>query len=832
MNNLTPTEEILFTDAVAMAVSQRAGYLDQKCGGDAALRQRLEKLLAAHEGENGILDLAETHIHNRQTLDMAAGQDIGAYHLLEKIGEGGFGVVFLAEQRQPIQRKVAIKVIKPGMDSKAVVARFEGERQALAMMDHPNIASVFDGGASHDGQRPYFVMELVQGVPITEFCDANSLTTRERLELFVSVCNAVQHAHQKGIIHRDIKPNNVMVTLHDDKPVAKVIDFGVAKALHQRLTEKTMFTQFGMMVGTPQYMSPEQAGMTGLDVDTRSDVYSLAVLLYELLTGTTPLKTATMQAAGIKEMQRMICEDEAERPSLRLSSSGEKLTVLAKHRNVAPSRLTKEINDDLDWIVMKGLEKNRTRRYDSANSLAADIQRALNNQLVLAGPPSFSYRAKKFASRNRNGLAFAAALAAVVVTVAFGFINHRMHQLAATEKDEVRLNNAIDEANEAVSAAVEASTSSERWTAAALMAARVSELVDEFSTNSVSLSRAEQFLDRYENTRQDKEFIFSMQELLINQSTDQSIGSLQFMEKEFRQILRKRGYDLAKMSPDETATQLSKDRTPLKITDAFELWLSVRIKLNDAGEQEISDREVKQWTDAMCSADPNPMRSAIRKTIFRTVAPDKTFLNSSVTEEDLATSCARKLSWLAEAYQLVQQPDRAEEIRDYALSKHSGDLLLNFENAMRLMELEQYDQASRYFMRCTSIRPKISGVWRGLSKALGRNGELSQAQTAINRAIQLSPEDASLYVLLSEWLLQDDKPQAAIGAAEKALSLGQEVPAAWKVIGRANMEIQNYIEALVAFKNIRKQEHTKEIDDWIKECQRRIVSSIKNEQAD
>ncbi|MEM9409541.1 MAG: serine/threonine-protein kinase, partial [Planctomycetota bacterium] len=335
-------EEQIFADAIALTMQQREAYLDQQCQGDQQLRSRMENLLAAHEEQGGILDVQETCLQPNGVNEISAGQDIGNYRLLQKIGEGGFGIVFMAEQRKPVVRKVAVKVIKPGMDSRAVVARFEGERQALAMMDHPNIARVFDGGTNKAGM-PYFVMELVQGVPITEFCDANSFTTKERLELFITVCHAVHHAHQKGIIHRDIKPNNVMVTLHDGKPVVKVIDFGVAKALHQKLTDKTLFTQYGMMVGTPQYMSPEQAEMTGLDVDTRSDVYSLAVLLFELMTGSTPIRTEDLKTAGIKEMQRMICEDRAIRPSLRISSAGNKLTVLANHRRVLPNKLSKEI---------------------------------------------------------------------------------------------------------------------------------------------------------------------------------------------------------------------------------------------------------------------------------------------------------------------------------------------------------------------------------------------------------------------------------------------------------------------------------------------------------
>ena len=324
------------------------------------------------------------------------GTVIGPYKLMEQIGEGGFGLVFVAEQLAPVRRKVAVKVIKPGMDTRDVIARFEAERQALAMMDHPNIARVLDVGATDSG-RPYFVMELVRGVPITEYCDRNRLTPRERLELFVVVCQAVQHAHQKGIIHRDIKPSNVLVTLYDRGPLVKVIDFGVAKALHQQLTEKTIYTRFAQMVGTPLYMSPEQAEMSSLDIDTRTDIYSLGVMMYELLTGTTPFDKKRVAKAAYDELIRMIREEEPPKPSTRLSQSTASLPAIAEHRRTEPTRLSKMFRGDLDWITMKALEKDRTRRYESASGLAADVQRYLDDEPVEASPPSAVYRLRKLA---------------------------------------------------------------------------------------------------------------------------------------------------------------------------------------------------------------------------------------------------------------------------------------------------------------------------------------------------------------------------------------------------------------------------------------------------
>ncbi len=324
---------------------------------------------------------------------------IGRYRLIEKIGEGGMAVVYMAEQAEPIRRKLALKIIKLGMDTKQVIARFEAERQALAMMDHSNIARVFDAGATNTG-RPYFVMELVTGVSITEYCDQNNLNTRDRLKLFIQVCSAIQHAHQKGIIHRDIKPTNVMVTCHDGQPLPKVIDFGIAKATKQRLTEKTLFTRHAHIIGTPAYMSPEQAQLSDVDIDTRSDIYSLGILLYELLTGTTPFGEEDLRKAGYVEMQRVILQEEPTKPSTKLSTLGPTLTEVAQRRKATPDELSKLIRGDLDWIVMKALEKDRTRRYDSTTQLLSDIRHHLENEPVSAGPPSACYITKKFLLRH------------------------------------------------------------------------------------------------------------------------------------------------------------------------------------------------------------------------------------------------------------------------------------------------------------------------------------------------------------------------------------------------------------------------------------------------
>ena len=455
------TEREIFEAVVEKPAVEQEKLLESLCGTDLVMQNRVRALLAAHGKAEGYLsEPAEVSVTiGYEQPNETAGDMIGPFRLLQKLGEGGMGTVWVAEQEHPVKRRVALKLVKAGMDSVQVIRRFEAERQALALMDHTNIAKVLDAGTAASG-RPYFVMELVKGVPITKYCDEVHASIKNRLELYIQVCSAVQHAHQKGIIHRDIKPSNILIAMQDGKPVPKVIDFGVAKALHSKLADKTMYTEIGQIIGTLEYMAPEQAELSAMDIDTRADIYALGVLLYELLTGSTPITRERMKSAAFAEVLRLIKEEDPPKPSTRLTQSKESLASLAALRKTDPKHLSSALKGELDWVVLKALEKDRTCRYETANGLARDIQRYLADEVVEARPPSAGYRLRKFVRRNK-GKVLAAGLVAMalmlgVVGTTWGLIEAKQQErlaITAAEQERQAKQQAEDEKANAVKAA-------------------------------------------------------------------------------------------------------------------------------------------------------------------------------------------------------------------------------------------------------------------------------------------------------------------------------------------------------------------------------------------
>lgn len=516
MRPVRSSEKAIFLEALDIESNvERSAFVEVACRGDSALLASVTALLREHEREDNPVDTPivakrdlrpsandETESYtamNQSFSGQALGTMIGPYKLMEQIGEGGFGLVYVADQQSSIRRRVALKIIKPGMESREVLTRFEAERQAIALMDHPNIARVYDAGVTESAQ-PYFVMELVRGVPLTEYCDGHQLDISERLILFVDICNAVQHAHQKGIIHRDLKPSNILVTLQDGHPLVKVIDFGVAKAIGQSLTIKTMYTRFASMVGTPAYMSPEQAGMSTGDIDTRSDIYSLGVLLYELLTGTTPFTSDRLQSAGFDELRRIIREEEPHRPSTRLSTLNNQLaTTIAANRKLELGKLASSMKRDLDWIVMKALDKDRNRRYATAGSMAEDVSRFLMHQPVVACPPSTWYRFTKFAHRNKVAITTVSSVTGALLLGTI--VSVWQAQVAIRERDEKVI--ALNEARSAEETANKAREDLEGFnerlnsTTVVLASARVHADAQQWSEAFKAYTEATEILPKY-----------------------------------------------------------------------------------------------------------------------------------------------------------------------------------------------------------------------------------------------------------------------------------------------------------------------------------------------
>ena len=665
-------EESLFAQALEIAsATGRAAFLDRACGENAPLRAEVEALLRAADRSGDLLDLPD---NQPVTTDLPAregqGTLVGPYKLLEQIGEGGMGTVWMAEQTEPIRRRVAVKVIKEGMDSGHVLARFEAERQALALMEHPNIAKVLDAGRTPSG-RPYFVMELVKGQPITTYCDEKRLEVRQRLELFADACRAVQHAHQKGIIHRDIKPSNVLVAPYDGKPVVKVIDFGVAKATGQRLTDRTLFTEFGALVGTPEYMSPEQAEINNQDVDTRSDIYSLGVLLYELLTGSTPLTRKRVREVALLELLRVIREEEPPRPSTRLSDSKAALPSISAQRHTEPARLTKLVRGELDWIVMKALEKERDRRYETANGFAGDLQRYLADEAVQACPPSATYRFRKFARRNKGRLAVAG-LVVFFLTALAGVAGWAAKDRADRAQEASR-------EEEARRAALEADIGRN------LDAARGFCRADRLPEASVAVDQARALLargggseelgGRVSGLRADVDMAARLEAIRLEQAAVKD-GHFDFAgaDARYRDAFRDYGLDLMVLDADAASERIRASAIKGQMVVALDDWLNVKSYPLDARLLAVLRR-----------ADPDPWRGRFRDAFAR---GDRKALNDLARDPTALAQPPATVAGLGSVLVGVGERPLAVVVLRSAQQRHPNDFWINHDLALNLYQLD------------------------------------------------------------------------------------------------------------------------------------------------
>jgi tetratricopeptide (TPR) repeat protein len=759
--------------------AERARYLAEACGGDTGLRAEVESLLQALGQAGSFLEapaLAPNQTVDQPTTEEGPGTIIGPYKLLDPIGEGGMGTVWLAQQTEPVKRLVALKLIKAGMDSRQVIARFEAERQALALMDHPNIARVLDGGTTNNG-RPYFVMDLVKGVPITRYCDEHHLTPRQRLELFLPVCHAVQHAHQKGVIHRDLKPSNVLVAPCDGRPVPKVIDFGVAKAAGQQLTDKTLVTGFGNLVGTLEYMSPEQAEVNQLDIDTRSDIYSLGVLLYELLAGSPPFTRKELEKAGLLEMLRVIREQEPARPSTKLTTA-EGLPTLAANRGTEPAKLTRLVRGELDWIVMKALEKDRNRRYETANGFALDVQRYLADEPVLACPPSAGYRLRKFVRRNKGGLAVAALvlffLGLLGSAIGWAVRDRSAREAEAAQQQTARYAKVAGQV-ESIFAEVDRLEQDQKWPEALAAARRAEAAVAGGEADEATAERVRERL-------KDLEFLDRLEQ--IQMELLGADGSFEYARtnREYARAFRDYGVDIDEM-PVEASIQRLKVRPALAIplAAALDHWAYVR-------HSERSGRDDPGWKRLLAVAsgiDPEALRDMLRSSWGRPAdqwQPELRRLAQPINVRAHHPATLRQLS-----YALWGEPALRVRILREAQAAYPGDFWLNFTLGAELNynnwprpTKEDLDGAIRFYTAAISARPSATSVCDRLGAALSRCGKhdeaiavhrraIDEAIAVHRRAIDAKPEGAGRHWLAIGNILRGQKrPAEAADAYHKA----------------------------------------------------------------
>jgi tetratricopeptide (TPR) repeat protein/tRNA A-37 threonylcarbamoyl transferase component Bud32 len=790
--------------------AQRQAYLDEACAGQAVLREQVEGLLRLHANAGSFLE--QPAVETGATRDDVSpgqwinpadlpppsegpGSRIGPYKLLEQIGEGGMGLVFVAEQQRPVKRRVALKVIKPGMDSRPVIARFEAERQALAMMDHAHIAKVYDGGATPEG-RPYFVMELVKGTPITDYCDAHRLTTRQRLELFRDVCQAVQHAHQKGIIHRDLKPSNVLVSVHDVTAVVKVIDFGVAKAIGGRLTDKTVYTQLTQLIGTPLYMSPEQAGLSDSDVDTRSDVYSLGVLLYELLTGTTPFETGHFQAVGFDEMRRIIREDEPPRPSARLSTlRPAMLSTIAERRGLEPRRLSQQVRGELDWIVMKALEKDRGRRYESASALAADVQRYLDDEPVQAWPPSAAYRFRKFARRKKTALLVAAGVFLALAGMA-GAIGWAMSDRLTRERERLAREGALDDVVRQTLDETGPLLEQGKWPEALALVERAEKLL--------ATAGREDRPPRLLALQKDFAMAKRLEEIYgQGGSSEAEFYAGREQDERFARAFQEFGIDLEALPPAEAAELIVATSIPRALVQALDQWAGMRKRArgNEAyaasSTSFFQDPFWKKLVEVARRADPDAWRNRVREALLERDRPALEKLAEAVPLREVPPATAFLLGF---ALKDLGNLDKAMAVLREAHRHHPDDFWLNdtLGGFYCGCNPPRYDDAVRYLQAAVVLRPRSWYAHYELARTLERKGAHEEAKAEVAKVMEIEVERENAW----EWNARGDfyrhfhEYAKAIAHYTRAIELKPDYAEAWWDRAWAYCDLHEYGKAL------------------------------------
>jgi serine/threonine protein kinase/Flp pilus assembly protein TadD len=764
----------------------RRVYLDEACHDDTGLRVQVEALLAASERAGTFLEspAADLMVTIDEPITEGLGTVIGPYKLMEQIGEGGMGLVFVAEQQHPVRRKVALKVIKPGMDTREVIARFEAERQALALMDHPNIAKVHDGGATPSG-RPYFVMELVKGVPITQFCDENHLTPRERLELFVAVCQAVQHAHHKGIIHRDVKPSNVLVTSHDGTPVVKVIDFGVAKAIGQQLTDKTVYTGFSQMLGTPLYMSPEQAGMSGLDIDTRTDIYALGVLLYELLTGTTPFDKERLKGASYDEMRRIIREAEPPKPSTRVSTLGQAASTVSVNRQSDPRRLSQLCRGELDWIVMKALEKDRNHRYETASAFAADLQRYLHDEPVLACPPSAGYRLRKFARRNKRALA-TGALLGVTLLIAVGAVAGSIGWIL---RDQATRQAVVAAEVKQALREIERLEGQARWSEALFVANHAQSLLS--SGGSESLDRqVQEHLDDLRLLVQAEKARFRK-----TQVDPRSSGFVyELALPDYARAFAEWGISEEKTTPDQAGQCLTGRPDPIHhaLLGALYDWHSVASAHKPA---------TAEWLGRVLAlVDDDPWRSSMREALGK---GDRAALQKLADEVDVARQPPELLANLALSHIVGREAvPRPTLLLRRAQRHYPADFWINYNLGYALLYLSdppRPEEAARYYGIALGLRP-CAGTYCNFAHALSRAGEFDTAVALYQKALALEPNYAVAHLELGNVYVKMGRTEEAIASYRESIRASPTYSTHYYLLGNALRRQGRLDLAVVAYR--------------------------------